>query len=310
MTTKAKLKEEQVVRIRGLTTKPKIKNMGFWYISPWFIAFLIFGIFPIGLSFYMSFMEWSVVGVPKFIGFKNYTALFRDAQFLNSLYVTVRYAFYSVPLGMVTAFSIAFILNTKTRGVGFYRTLYYLPAVVSGVAIGIIWRWVLDPVNGLLNSALAVIGITGPGWLTDPAWVLPSYLMIAIWGAGAGMLTYLVALNEVSKDLYEAAEIQGAGFWHKLFFITLPLMRPILYFNLIMGIIGSFKKFTDAYILGGAGNQAEFVMLYLYKNAFAYFKMGYASAMSWLLLVIILLITLLIFKFTDFWKYSQMNGEQ
>ena len=311
MTKSEEQKKAQLERILAKKKKKKKGiNPGYLYISPWFSFFAIFGLFPIGLSFYMSFMDWPVIGQPTFVGIKNYLELFKDAQFLNSLYVTARYAIYSVPLGMVTAFTIALILNTKTKGVGFYRTLYYLPAVVSGVAIGIIWRWVLDPVNGLLNNFLQIFGIQGPGWLTDPAWVLPSYLMIAVWGAGAGMLTYLVALNEVSKDLYESADLQGAGFWRKLFYITLPLMRPILYYNLVMGIIGAFKKFTDAYILGGAGNQAEFVMLYLYKNAFAYFKMGYASAMSWILLVLILLITLLVFRFTDFWKYSQMNAEE
>lgn len=290
--------------------KPRKKNKGYFYVAPWFIFFALFGLFPIGLSFYMSFMDWPIIGSPTFVGLENYIDLFSDSKFLNSLYVTIRYAIYSVPLSMVTAFTIALVLNTKIKGLSFYRTVYYLPAVVSGVAIGIIWRWVLDPTNGLVNNFLAIFGIDGPGWLTDPAWVLPSYLMIAIWGAGAGMLTYLIALNEVPKDLYESADIQGASFGRKLFQITLPMMRPILYYNLIMGIIGAFKKFTDAYVLGGAGDQAEFVLLYLYKNAFEYFKMGYASAMSWVLLIIILLITLLVFKFTDFWKYSQSNAEE
>ena len=289
--------------------KKKVFNQGYLYILPWFLGFAIFGLFPICLSLYMSFTDWPIIGTAKWVGLKNYVNLFSDEKFLESLYVTIRYGLISVPLTMAASCTVALVLNSKIKGLSFYRTVYYIPAVVSGVAVGVIWRWILDPGNGLVNGALGAFGIEGPGWLTDPAWVLPSYLMIAVWGAGGGMLTYLVALNEVPKDLYESANLQGAGYFKKLFKITLPLMKSILYYNLVMGIIGAFKKFTDAYILGGAGNQGKYVLLYLYDTAFRNFKMGYASAMSWLLLIVILLTTMLVFKFTDFWKYSQKNEE-
>jgi multiple sugar transport system permease protein len=284
-------------------------SVGYLYIAPWFIAYLLFGLVPFVLSFIMSFMDWPVIGNPNYIGLDNYKNLLVDSSFHNSLWVTIRYAIVSVPLGMIASFSIAMIMASKTKGLSVYRTIYYLPAVVSGVAIGIIWRWILDPNNGLINNLLASLGIEGPGWLTDPQWVLPSYLLMSLWGAGAGMLTYLVSINEVPNDLHEAAEMQGAGYFKRIFLVTIPYVKPILYYNLIMGIIGAFKKFNDAYILGGAGNEGQFIMLQIYDTAFKYFKMGYASAMSWVFLIIVLAITLLVFRFTDFWKYSQENEE-
>lgn len=291
------------------SNKKKKRSLGYYYVAPWFIAYLIFGLFPMGLSFFMSFTDWPVIGQPTFIGLENYKDLLTDRAFRNSLWVTVRYAIVSVPLGMAASFTIALIMASKTKALSFYRTIYYLPAVVSGVAVGIIWRWILDPKNGLINNLLAIINVNGPGWLTDPDWVLPSYLLMGLWGAGAGMLTYLVSINEVPGDLHEAAEIQGAGFFKRIFLVTIPYVKPILYYNLIMGIIGAFKKFNDAYILGGAGKEGQFIMLQIYETAFSFFKMGYASAMSWVFLLIVLSITLLVFRFTDFWKYSQDNEE-
>lgn len=305
-------KEEKVLQIlerRKQAKKKKRISPGYFYIAPWFIAFAIFSAFPMLLSVYMSFMDWPVIGEPTFIGLDNFKDLIHDEGFRNSLWVTIRYAIVTVPIGMAASLTIALIMNSKIKGLSFYRTVYYLPAIVSGVAVGIIWRWILDPTNGLVNNFLSIFGIDGPGWLTDPQWVLPSYLLISLWGAGGGMLTYLVALNEVPNDLYESSMMQGANYFTRLYKITIPMMKPILYYNLIMGIIGAFKKFTDAYILGGAGGEADFIMLHIYDTAFKYFKMGYASAMSWVFLVIILLITLLVFKFSDFWKYSQNNEE-
>lgn len=303
-------KEEKIAEILAKNTQKKKKlSPGYFYVAPWFICFAIFALFPILLSLYMSFTDWPIIGSPTWVGIENYKNLFMDENFRTSLFVTIRYGIISVPLTMAASCTVALVLNTNIKGISFYRTVYYLPAVVSGVAIGVIWRWILDPQNGLINNLLRIFGIEGPLWLNDPNWVLPSYLMIAIWGAGGGMLTYLVALKEVPKDLYESADLQGAGYFIKLFKITLPMMKSMLYYNLIMGIIGAFKKFTDAYILGGAGNQGKYVLLYLYETAFNNFKMGYASAMSWGLLIIILLTTLLVIKFTDFWKYSQQNEE-
>lgn len=303
-------KEEKIDYILESKTKKKsLFSKGHAYVAPWFIAYFLFGLFPMALSFVMSFMNWPVIGSPTYIGLDNYRSLLTDDSFHHSMWVTFRYALSAVPLGMVSSFTIALIMASKTKGLSFYRTIYYLPAVVSGVAVGIIWRWILDPSNGLINNFLRIFGIQGPGWITDPKWVLPSYLLMGLWGAGAGMLTYLVSINEVPHDLHEAAELQGAGFIKRIFLVTIPFVRPILYYNLIMGIIGAFKKFNDAYILGGAGNEGQFIMLQIYETAFNFFRMGYASAMSWVFLIVVLAITLLVFRFTDFWKYSQENEE-
>ena len=307
----SKMSEQEKIAflVKQQKKKKRRPSPGYLFIAPWFISYFIFGLFPMVLSFIMSFTDWPVIGEPTFVGLENYRDLLVDRSFHNSLWVTIRYAIVAVPIGMAASFTIALIMASKTKGLSVYRTIYYLPAVVSGVAVGIIWRWILDPNNGLINNFLAIIGIKGPGWLTDPDWVLPSYVLMSLWGAGAGMLTYLVSINEVPLDLHEAAEIQGAGFFKRIFLVVIPYVRPILYYNLIMGIIGAFKKFNDAYILGGAGNQGQFIMLQIYDTAFTYFKMGYASAMSWIFLIIVLAITLLVFKFTDFWKYSQENEE-
>lgn len=290
--------------------KKKInKYEGYLFILPWIIGILVFFIGPVGYAVYISFTKWSVIGDPVWVGLDNYIKIFHDEQFYNSLAVTVKYALFAIPLGIIASFTIAFILNSNIKGLSFYRTIYYLPAVVSGVAVALLWRWVLDPEYGLVNSLLANIGIQGPGWLSDPKWVLPSYILVAIWGAGGGMITYLVGLKDVPSSLYESAEIDGAGFFAKLFKITIPLMSPIFFYNLVMGIIGSFRKFTDAYILGGAGNQGKFYLVYLYENAFKYFKMGYATALAWILFIIILILTLVIFKSSDLWVYYEAGEE-
>lgn len=305
---KSKSREDKI-KVLSQKEKKKKRNPGYLYIAPWYIAYAIFALVPFVLSMYMSFMDWPVIGKPTYVGLENFKNILVDESFRNSLWVTIKYALVSVPLGMITSFSIALIMSSKTRALNLYRTIYYLPAVVSGVAVGIIWRWIFDPANGLINNALLIFGIKGPGWLNDPSWVLPSYLIMSLWGAGAGMLTYLVTINEVPKDLHEAAEIQGAGYFKRIFLVTIPYSKSIIYYNLIMGIIGAFKKFNDAYILGGAGNQGRFILLHIYETAFSFFKMGYASAMSWVFLVIVLLITMLVFRFTDFWKFSQEYEE-
>ena len=300
-------------KIKFLNEKSKKEKKGsltpYLFISPWYIAYLLFAVVPIGMSIYMSFMDWPVIGVPRYVGLDNFRNIASDQRFLNSLWITARFAVVSVPIGMLSSLTVALIMSSRTKWLGLYRTIYYLPAVVSGVAIGIVWRWILDPRSGLINNFLRLLGISGPGWLTDPAWVLPSYLLVSLWGAGAGMLTYLVALNEVPKDLNEAAYLQGAGYFRRMLNVTIPFIRPILYYNLVMGIIGAFRMFNTAFVLGGAGGQGQFVMLYIFETAFSFFRMGYASALSWVFLVIILLITLLVFKFTNFWEQSKENEE-
>lgn len=276
---------------------------GYIFIFPWVLGFLIFSLIPLIQALYLGFTDWNSLTEPNFIGFKNYIDLFKDENFINALKVTIKFAIFAVPLGIFTSMTLAALLNNPIKGVKFFRTALYLPAVVSGVSIALLWRWILDKDFGLINMLLSKIGIEGPGWLSDPNWVLPSYLIIAIWGAGGGMLTYLAGLQDIPKSLYEAAEIDGAGWFTKYTKITIPMLSPVIFYNLIMGIIGAFRKFNDAYIIGGAGNQGKFYMVYLYENAFNYFKMGYATAMAWILFLIILGLTLVVFKSSDFWVF-------
>jgi len=277
---------------------------GYKFIAPWLIGTLLFTAFPMAFAAYISLTDWPILGSPRFIGLDNFKEIFSDEEFYQSLLVTVRYAILAVPLGILSSFTMAILMNFNIKGVPIYRTIYYLPAVVSGVAVAVIWRWILNPNYGIANMILGWLGLKGPNWLGDPKWVLPSYLIIAVWGAGGGILTYIVGLKDIPMELYEAARIDGAGFFARLRKITVPLMTPILYYNLIMGIVAAFRKFTDAYIIGGAGNEGRFYMVYLYENAFSYYRMGYATALAWVLFIIILSLTLLINKTSKKWMYG------
>jgi multiple sugar transport system permease protein len=277
--------------------------LGYLYILPWILGFFIFTVIPLGVAFYIGLTEWDTFNSPKFVGINNYTALLKDPDFLKALWVTVKFAIISIPLGIATSFLIAMMVNVKIKGVGFFRTALYLPAVVSGVSISLLWKWILDKDFGLINLILSKIGLGPYGWLTNPDLVLPSYLMIGIWGAGGGMLTYLAGLQEVPDHLYEAAEIDGANLFQRFRAVTLPMLTPVIFYNLVIGIIGALRKFSDAYVIGGAENEGRFYMVYLYENAFKFFKMGYATAMGWILFVIILVLTLLVFKTSSAWVF-------
>ena len=281
------------------------KYEGYIYIAPWIAGFIIFTVAPLLFALYAGMTEWDTFNKPKFVGLHNYVQLFRDEDFLKALWVTVKFAAVSVPLGIAASVLIAVMLNSKLRGIYWFRTALYLPAVVSGVSIYLLWKWILDRDFGLINLLLGQIGLPKLGWLTEPSLVMPSYLMMSLWGAGGGMLTYLAGLQDIPGHLYEAAEIDGAGSFRKFWNITLPMLSPVIFYNLIMGIVGGMRKFGDAYIIGGAGNEGRFYMIYLYENAFKYFKMGYATAMAWILFLIIMVLTLLTFKSSSLWVYYE-----
>ncbi len=276
---------------------------GFFFILPWVLGFVLFTLLPLLQALYLGFTDSNSITKPNFVGWANYIELFHDKNFLSSLSITVRFAVFSVPLGILSSMTLAALLNCKIKGVYLFRTILYLPAVVSGVSISLLWRWILDKDHGLLNMILAKFGVQGPGWLSDPNWVLPSYILIALWGAGGGMLTYLAGLQDIPRALYEAAELDGAGWFRKFTKITVPMLTPVIFYNLIMGIVGAFRKFSDAYIIGGAGNQGRFYMVYLYQNAFNFFKMGYATAMAWVLFLIIMVLSLIVFKSSSLWVF-------
>ncbi len=282
-------------------------KLGWLFISPRIIGHIVFGLIPIIASIYISMTDWNIVGNAEFIGFDNYRKLFQSKDFYNSLWVTIRYAICAIPLSIATAVIIAILLNKQRRGTPVYRVIYYMPAIVSGVAVAVVFKWILDPSYGLLNGFLRVFNIHGPDWLYDPDWVLPSYLIMAVWGAGGGLLTYLAALKDIPQDLYDAAMIDGANAFKRVIHVTLPLMTPIIFYNLILGIIGSFRKFTDAYVLGGAGKEADFYMVNLYNEAFSRYHMGYATALAWVLFVVILLLSIVVNITKKYWVYSEVD---
>ncbi|SEO51777.1 multiple sugar transport system permease protein [Amphibacillus marinus] len=282
---------------------PKQK-VGFYFILPWLVGLIAFTIVPMLIALYISMTNWSIIGSAEFVGLANFKRIFEEGMFYETLWITVRYALLAVPMTIATAFIVAIFLNNNLRFIGIYRTIFYMPAIVSGVAVAIVFKWVLDPNYGVINSLLANFGIDGPNWLYDPNWVLPSYLIMAVWGASGGLLTYLVGLKDIPRSLYESADLDGANFLQKVRHVTMPMMTPIIFYNMIMGIIGAFRKFTDAYVLGGAGNQGKFYMVYLYEEAFAFYNMGYATALAWVLFVIILTLTIIINISKKYWVHT------
>ena len=282
----------------------KHQKAGIFFIMPWFLGLILFTLFPLISAVYIGFTDWNIASDATFIGFENYQYIFSDPNFWNSLWVTVRYAIFSIPISITIAFTLAYILSKKVPLTNVFRVVYYLPAIVSGAAVAVIFKWILNPSFGLINGFLNIFGILGPDWLGDPNWVLPSYLVLAIWGSGSGLLIFLAAIKDVPKDLYEAARIDGANRLQTAWFVTTPLVSPIIFYSLIIGLIGSFRKFTDAFILGGAGNQGRFLMVYLYELAFSDYSMGRATAVAWILFVILISLTLIVDYSKKYWVHS------
>jgi multiple sugar transport system permease protein len=276
-------------------------------ISPWFIGFLCFILGPMIASLYISFTEWDLLTESKWVGFENYKHMFSDALFWQSLKVTMTYSILSVPLGLVVSLLVALLLNQAVFGMRFFRTIFYLPAVVSGVSVMVLWMYIFNPQVGLLNSLLSYLGVEGPGWIFDPKWALPSLVLMSLWGVGGGIIIWLAGLSDIPKHLYEAAEVDGANAWYKFRHITVPMLTPTIFFNLIMGIIGALQTFGEAYVMtkGGPLNSTLFFNYYLFVNAFENFKMGYASALAWFLFIIILFFTLLVFKWSAVWVHYE-----
>lgn len=258
-------------------------------------------------SLAISFCKYDLFSPPKFIGLGNYTELARDPLFWQSLKVTMIYSLVSVPIGLSLGLAVALLMNQKIRGIAVFRTIYYLPAVVSGVAVALLWIWIFDPSYGLGNVVLRAFGIPPVGWLSDPKTSLLSLILMSFWGVGGGMVIYLAGLQSVPQHLYEAASLDGANVLAKFRHVTIPMLTPVIFYNLIMGIIGSFQVFTQAFVMtnGGPVNSTLFYVLYLFRQAFNYYHMGYASAMAWVLFVVILVLTMLVFKSSAAWVYYE-----
>jgi len=278
------------------------------FVAPPVLGFLLFGLAPIVFSIYISFQKWDMLTEPQWVGFGNYSELLNDGKVFQSMYNTI-YLMLGIPIGMLLSLLLAILMNRKFKGISFMRTLYYLPVISPVIAISLLWQWILNQDYGLLNNYLwDLFGIQGPNWLGDPNWVKPSLILIGLWGGlGANMVLYLAGLQSVSSTYYEAAEIDGAGAWHKFMKITVPLLSPIHFFILVMGIIGAFQTFSQIYVLatdGGPEYSGATIVFYIFQHAFKYFNMGYASAAAWLLGMMIFIITLLQFKLSKRWVYQ------
>jgi multiple sugar transport system permease protein len=288
------------------------RNLEGWlFASPWIIGFVLWTLGPMVASFFIAFTEWDLISAPRWVGTANIQEMLRDPLVVQALKVTTIYAITSVPLHIIFGLSLALLLNTRISGLRFYRTAFYLPSVLSGVAVALLWRWLFSKEFGLINALLyRFFGIEGPSWLGDQAWALPSLVLMSLWGVGSGAIIYLAGLQGIPTELYEAAEVDGARGWNRLWNITLPMMTPVLFFELVTGIIGALQVFTQALIMtnGGPNNATLFYLLYLYQNAFQYFRMGYGSALAWVLFLYILVLTLLTYRSSQFWVYYE--GEE
>lgn len=283
------------------------------FISPWILGFLFFTLGPLLFSLTMSFHDWPVVGERTFIGFDNYrTMLFDDPQFWESLWITAKFAAIYVPFNIVMSFLIALMLHHATFASGFFRTAFYLPSVISGVALVTIWSWIYSREYGLLNFMLSLVGVDGPNWLGDPGLAIIAIIIASLWGFGGTMLILLTGLKAIPKELYEAATVSGVPGWAQMLFITLPMLGPMLLFTFITSIIAAFQQLTIALLMtkGGPLGSTYFFAMYIYDNAFKYFDMGYAAAGSWIMFIIVLALSLLVMRWSSAWVYyeGEMKG--
>lgn len=283
---------------------------GYLWIMPWVIGFIVFSLGPIIASLYLSFTKYKIGGTPEWIGWANYQeAFFKDKLFWPSLSRTAYFSVATVFLGVALSLFAAMLLNQNFRWRAIFRALYYLPSLTPVVSLAILWTWLLQPQVGLVNFGLYKIGIEGPGWMTSSTWAIPSMIMISLWASigGGRMIIFLAGLQGVPKELHESAEIDGANSVQRFFAITLPMISPVILFNLILGVIGSFSVFSLAYIAtnGGPNYATWFFMLHLYYNAFSYFQMGYASALAWIFFLIIFVLSYAQIKLSDRWVYYE-----
>lgn len=299
---------------RTHTERINIRN-GLLFCMPVIIGLSMFTLYPVIASLYYSFCNYPMLKPPVWIGLANYKTLFHDPVFYTSLYNTAYYAIFAVPLGLTVAFLLALLLNQKVKGMAVFRTLFFVPSIVPMVAGSVLWLWLLNPQYGLINTLLQAMHVSAkliPGWMADPAWSKPALILMSTWGVGGTMLIYLAGLQDVPVDMYEAADIDGATPIQKMLHITIPFMSPHIFFTMVMGFIGAAQYFTQAYVMtggtGGPVDSTRFFSLYLFQNAFQYWKMGYACSMAWILFIVILLFTTLLFKSSA--RYVYYGGEK
>ena len=294
---------------RPFLRRPSVQReiTGWLFSSPWVLGFLAFTAVPMGYSVWLAFQSWEIITPPQWVGLANFSQAFTDPLMWKSLGLTAVWCVVTIPLHMVLGLAVALLMNQRLRGIDYFRTVYYIPVVIPPVATGILWMWVLDPSFGVLNwFILHLTGQPGPLWFADQGWALPGMMIMSLWGVGGGMVIYLAGLQGIPTALYEAATIDGAGRWAKFWHVTIPMLSPVLFFNLIMSIIGAFQVFDIAFVTtqGGPNNATLFYMLYLYRNAFSWYKMGYATALAWILFFLVLGLSLVQFKLGKYWVFA------
>lgn len=295
------------------TAKKKFnkKNyIGLLYIMPWLIGFLVFTLYPIVASFYLSFTDYNLMSAPTWVGFDNFTKLFGNKHFLKALGVTAKYVILVVPLKLVFSLFVAFILNMDIKGINFFRTAYYIPSILgSNVAIAILWKF-LFATDGLVNQVLGVVGVNPVSWFGQATPAILTIVLLRVWEFGSTMVIFLSALKEVPGELYEAANVDGSGPWRNFFQITIPMITPIIFFNFVMQLVSAFQEFNAPYLITSGDPQKGTYLLpmLIYDNTFKHYKMGYASAMSWVLFIIVMAFTLITFNSSKYWVYYGDNG--
>jgi multiple sugar transport system permease protein len=283
-----------------LTLAQRRNMLGYIFISPFMLGFLIWFLIPAAVAAFLTTQKWDLITAPEFVGTANLQQLLNDPILPKSLSATLLYTIFAVPLGLVFSFCLALLISNELPGISIFRTIFYLPSIVPAVASAALWAWIFNTEFGLLNALLRGVGLTKVPWLQDPRYAVPSFIFMSLWGSvGGPMIIFLAGLQGIPEIFYEAAEIDGAGSWAKLRHVTLPLMSPIIFFNLVIGFINSFQVFTSAYLItnGGPQNATLFLVLYIYRTAFQSLDMGYAAALSWLLFFILMGLSILVFKY-------------
>src|ERR1700722_8757260 len=296
-------------RRRSVRRRWRQTRLGLLFISPWAIGFAVFYVYPFFATLYYSFTRFTGVGNPVFTGLSNYSSLWQDATFRTALLNTFYYTIIEVPLSTAAALGLALLLNMNVRGQAFYRTLFYIPSIVPVVASSLIFVWIFQPSFGIVNSLLSDLHVNGPAWFFSIAWSKPTFILLGLWGLGQPMVIYLAALQGVPREMYEVAALEGASSWQRLRSITIPMISPVILFNVVLSLVLSIQYFTQAQVIesppGSPGNSTMFFVIYYYQQAFEYLHLGYASAMSFILFLLVLLVTVLLLRSSSKWVYYE-----
>ncbi len=317
MTTPANLMTSNVrstpMNKRRLTLQQRRNIIGYIFIMPFILGFIFWFLIPAIVAGYLTFQKWNLISPPQYIGFQNIERLFSDPLVLQSLKATFLYTFLSVPLSLCFSFFLASLINRKFPGIAIFRTIFYLPSIVPAIANALLWAWMFNTEFGLINVIIRGLGGSKVAWLQSTTWAIPAFVILSLWSAGGAMIIFLAGLQGIPDIYYEAAEIDGAGRWAKFRNVTLPMMSPIIFFNLVLGFINTFQAFTVPYLItngsGGPENSTLFLVMYIYRTGFRSQNMGYAAALSWVLFIILTVMSFIIFKYLGSRVYYENPGE-